>query len=130
SPAAIMQLHILRACYYELRKVPDFTDHRRPVHATPTLQNATTAITTTTPTTLTANTQFEITVSGTGFTPGSIVNLGTMALSTTFIAPTQLVAVGTPTLAQVGSLPVTVINPVPGGSTSAPFNVQVIGPNS
>jgi uncharacterized protein (DUF1800 family) len=53
-----------------------------------------------------------------------------MALSTTFIAPTQLVAVGTPTLAQVGTVPVTVVNPDPGGSTSAPFNVQVVGPNS
>ena len=71
-----------------------------------------------------------MTVNGTGFTPGSIVNLGTVPLSTTFIAPTQLIAVGTPTLAQVGTVPVTVVNPDPGGSTSAPFNVQVVGPNS
>jgi hypothetical protein len=27
-------------------------------------------------------------------------------------------------------VPVTVVNPDPGGSTSAPFNVQVVGPNS
>jgi len=105
-------------------------DPTRSDNATVTLENAIPVISSVTPTILTANTQFEITVSGTGFTPGSIVNLGTMALSTTFIAPTQLVAVGTPTLAQVGTLPVTVINPDPGGSTSAPFNVQVVGPNS
>jgi uncharacterized protein (DUF1800 family) len=98
--------------------------------ATVTLQNAIPVITSVTPTILTANTQFEITVNGTGFTPGSIVDLGTIPLSTTFIAPTQLAAVGAPTLAQVGTVPVTVVNPDPGGSTSAPFNVQVVGPNS
>jgi len=105
-------------------------DPTRSSSATVTLENAIPVISSVTPTTLTANTQFEITVNGTGFTPGSIVNLGAVALSTTFIAPTQLVAVGTPTLAQVGTAPVTVVNPDPGGSTSAPFNVQVVGPNS
>jgi uncharacterized protein (DUF1800 family) len=105
-------------------------DPTRSGSATVTLENPIPVISSVTPTILMANTQFEVTVSGTGFTPGSIVNLGTMALSTTFIAPTQLVAVGTPTLAQVGTVPVTVVNPDPGGSTSAPFNVQVVGPNS
>jgi uncharacterized protein (DUF1800 family) len=105
-------------------------DPTRSSSATVTLENAIPVITSVTPTTLTANMAFEITVNGTGFTPGSIVNLGTVALSTTFIAPTQLIAVGTPTLAQVGSVPVTVVNPDPGGSTSAPVNVQVVGPNS
>ncbi len=95
-----------------------------------TLENAIPVISSVTPTTLTANMQSELTVNGTGFDPGSIVNLGTVAFSTTFIAPTQLVAVGAPTLAQVGTVPVTVVNPNPGGSTSVPFNVQVVGPNS
>jgi uncharacterized protein (DUF1800 family) len=98
--------------------------------ATITLENAIPVITSVTPAIFTANTQFVMTVSGIGFTPGSIVNLGAIALSTTFIAPTQLVGVGAPTLAQVGTVPVTVVNPNPGGSTSAPFNVQVVGPNS
>ena len=98
--------------------------------ATVTLENALPVISSVTPTIFTANTQFEMTVNGTGFTPASIVNLGTIPLSTTFIAPTQLIAVGTPTLAQVGTVPVTVVNPDPGGSTSAPVNVQVVGPNS
>jgi uncharacterized protein (DUF1800 family) len=105
-------------------------DPTRSGSATVTLQNAIPVISSVTPAIFTANTTFVMTVSGTGFTPGSIVNLGTIALSTTFIAPTQLVAVGTPTLAQVGTVPVTVVNPNPGGSTSAPFNVQVVGPNS
>jgi len=105
-------------------------DPTRAGSATVTLENAIPVISSVAPTILTANTQFAMTVNGTGFTPGSIVNLGAMALSTTFVAPTQLVAVGTPTLAQVGTAPVTVVNPDPGGSTSAPFNVQVVGPNS
>ncbi len=105
-------------------------DPTRSGSATVTLQNAIPVISGVTPTTFTAGTQFEMTVSGTGFTPKSIVKLGAMLLSTTFIAPTQLIAVGTPTLAQVGTVPVTVVNPDPGGSTSAPFNVQVVGPNS
>lgn len=105
-------------------------DPTRSGNATVTLENAIPVITSVTPAIFTANTQFDMTVSGTGFTPGSIVYLGAISLSTTFVAPTQLVAVGTPTLAQVGTVPVTVVNPDPGGSTSAPFNVQVVGPNS
>ena len=105
-------------------------DPTRSSSATVTLENALPVISSVTPTTYTASTQFEMTVNGTGFTPGSIVHFGAMSLSTTFIAPTQLIAVGTPTLAQVGTVPVTVVNPNPGGSTSAPFNVQVVGPNS
>ncbi len=105
-------------------------DPTRSSSATVTLENAIPVISSVTPTTFTASTQFEMTVNGTGFTPGSIVNFGAVPLSTTFIAPTQLIAVGTPTLAQVGTVPVTVVNPDPGGSTSAPFNVQVVGPNS
>jgi uncharacterized protein (DUF1800 family) len=105
-------------------------DPTRSGSATVTLQNAIPVISSVTPTTYTASTQFVMTVNGTGFTPGSIVNLGAVGLSTTYIAPTQLVAVGTPTLAQVGTVPVTVVNPDPGSSTSTPFNVQVVGPNS
>jgi uncharacterized protein (DUF1800 family) len=105
-------------------------DPTRSSSATVTLENAIPVIGSVTPTTFTASTQFEMTVNGSGFTPGSIVNFGAVPLSTTFIAPTQLIAVGTPTLAQVGTVPVTVVNPDPGGSTSAPFNVQVVGPNS
>jgi uncharacterized protein (DUF1800 family) len=105
-------------------------DTTRSGSATVTLENAIPVISSVAPTIVTASTQSELTVSGTGFTPGSVVNLGTIAFSTTFIAPTQLVAVGTPTLAQVGTVPVTVVNPDPGGSTSAPVNIQVVGPNS
>jgi uncharacterized protein (DUF1800 family) len=105
-------------------------DPTRSSSATVTLENPIPVISGVTPTEYTANTQFEMTVNGTGFTPGSIVDLGGVPLSTTYIAQTQLIAVGSPTLAQVGTVPVTVVNPNPGGSTSAPFNVTVVGPNS
>ena len=98
--------------------------------ATVTLQNAIPVITGITPAIFTANTLSDLTVNGTGFTPGSIVNFGAVPFSTTFVAPTQLIATGTPTLAQVGTVAVTVVNPNPGGSTSAPYTVQVVGPNS
>jgi uncharacterized protein (DUF1800 family) len=98
--------------------------------ASVTVENSAPVITSVDPMIFTSGVQFLMTVNGTGFTPGSVVNLGTMALTTTYIAPTQLTAIGTPTAAQVGTVPVTVTNPNPGGATSAPFNVQVVGPNS
>src|SRR5208282_804307 len=106
-------------------------DPTKSANVTVTLENPLPVISGVTPTILTVNMQFAITINGTGFTPGSTVNLAGAPLSTTFIAPTQLLAVGTPTLAQVGAaVPVTVVNPDPGGATSPPFNVQVVGPNS
>lgn len=100
-------------------------------NATITLENPLPAISGVTPNVLTVNMEFAITINGTGFIPTSTVNLAGVPLSTTYIAPTQLLAVGTPTLAQVGAaVPVTVANPNPGGATSPPFNVQVVGPNS
>jgi len=105
-------------------------DPTRSSNATVTLENSLPVISSVTPTAFAANTQFEITLNGTGFVPASVVNFGSVPLSTTFIAPTQLIAIGTPTQSQVGTVPVTVVNPNPGGATSAPFNVQVDGPNS
>ncbi len=95
-----------------------------------TLQNAVPVINSVSPTTVSTGVQFLLTVNGTGFTSGSVVNFGTTALATTYIATTQLTAIGTATTAQVGTVPVTVTNPNPGGATSAPVNVLVVGPNS
>ncbi len=105
-------------------------DTTKSANATITLENAIPVISSVTPTTLQTNAQAQLTVSGTGFTPTSVVNLGGVAWSTTYVATTQLLAVGTPTAAQIGTQPVTVVNPDPGGSTSAPFNVQVVGSTS
>jgi uncharacterized protein (DUF1800 family) len=99
-------------------------------NASVTVENAVPVITSVTPMILSTGMQFEMTVNGTGFVPGSVVNLGTMALATTYIAPTQLTAVGTPAASPIGTVPVTVTNPNPGGATSTPFDIQVVGPNS
>src|SRR6202000_1580338 len=106
-------------------------DPTKSANVTVTVENPIPVITGVTPAILTANMQFLITINGTGFLPTSTVKLAGTPLATTYIAPTQLLATGTPTLAQVGNaVPVTVVNPDPGGATSAPFNVQVVGPNS
>jgi uncharacterized protein (DUF1800 family) len=69
---------------------------------------------------------FQITVTGSGFVSGSTVNFGGQALTATFVSPTQLTATGTATVAQVGSVPVTVTNPNPGGATSGVLLVQIV----
>ena len=94
-----------------------------------TLENAMPVITSVDPMTYTTTVPFQMTVTGTGFMQGSVVNFGTVQLPTTFVSDTQLTATGTPTAAQVGTLPVTVTNPNPGSATSAPINVTVNGPN-
>ncbi|MDE3137152.1 MAG: PD40 domain-containing protein [Acidobacteriota bacterium] len=95
---------------------------------------------------------FTITVNGTGFTcaqftvttttsngtttttcsqPASSIAWNGTPLTTTFVSPSQLTAtVNTPQLAQAGTSFVTVVNPAPGGGTSANAFFQVIpGPN-
>lgn len=67
---------------------------------------------------------FTLTVTGTNFVPGSVVDWNTTALATTFKSATQLTAavpaadIG---LGTAGTVPITVKNPTPGGGTS---NVQ------
>jgi uncharacterized protein (DUF1800 family) len=73
---------------------------------------------------------FTITVQGTGFVSGSVINFGGQALTTTYVSGAELSASGTATVAQVGSVPVTVQNPNPGGSTSSGLNAQVINGGS
>jgi uncharacterized protein (DUF1800 family) len=69
---------------------------------------------------------FQITVTGSGFVGGSTVNFGGQGLTSTFVSSTQLTARGTATVAQVGSVPVTVTNPSPGGATSGVLRVQIV----
>ena len=68
---------------------------------------------------------FTITVLGSGFASGAVVNLASMQLATTFVSGSQLSASGTATSAQVGTAPVTVTNPDPGSSNSNIYNAQV-----
>jgi uncharacterized protein (DUF1800 family) len=69
---------------------------------------------------------FTLTLTGTGFMSGSVVNFGSTALNTTFVSDTQVTATGTAVTAQIGNVPITVTNPNPGSVTSAPLTVQVV----
>jgi uncharacterized protein (DUF1800 family) len=95
-------------------------------NASITLGNDVPVLTSVTPTLIVIGNKFNLTLTGSGFIQGSVVNLGTQALTTTFVSPTELTATGTATAAQVGTQPVTVANPNPVAATSAPIYVQVV----
>ena len=74
---------------------------------------------------------FTITVTGTKFVKGAQVQLGSSALTTTFVSATQLTAKGTATQSQVGKADLVVKNPDPGAVASAPaFSVQIAQPSN
>jgi hypothetical protein len=63
---------------------------------------------------------FTLTVNGTGFVNGSVVNWNDGARTTTFVSGAQLqAAIAAADIASVGTASVTVFNPTPGGGTSA-----------
>ncbi len=63
---------------------------------------------------------FTLTVTGSNFVTGSVVNWNGVPLATTFINPTQLTAVvAASNINAAGTVPVTVFTPLPGGGTSA-----------
>lgn len=95
-----------------------------------TLNNPAPVLDSLTPTTVTTGVAFQLTLTGSSFMNGSVVNFGSTQLATTYISPTQLTATGTATAAQVGTIPVTVTNPNPGSATSSAINVTVVSPNS
>lgn len=62
---------------------------------------------------------FTLTVTGTGFNADSVVNLGSTALTTSYVSPTQITAeVDSLLVTNYGWSPITVTNPSPGGGTS------------
>jgi hypothetical protein len=72
---------------------------------------------------------FPLTVIGTNFVNGAVVNFNGLARTTTFVSSTQLTAqITAPDLAATGSFPITVTNPTPGGGTSAPLALAVNNP--
>lgn len=90
-----------------------------------TLGNPAPVLTSVSPTTIIIGT-FQLTLTGTGFMNGSVVNFGSQPLATTYVSPTQLTATGTATSAQLGNVAITVTNPNPGSATSAPITAQVV----
>ncbi|MGA2418774.1 MAG: DUF1800 family protein [Candidatus Acidiferrum sp.] len=70
---------------------------------------------------------FSLTVTGSGFVNGSVINFGGQALTTMYLSGSELTADGTAAASQVGNVAVTVVNPDPGGSTSSSLSAQVVG---
>ncbi len=94
-----------------------------------TLLNPVPVLTTVTPSSVTTG-AFTLTLTGTGFVNGAVVNFGTTPLATTFVSSTQLTATGTALASQVGNVSVTVTNPNPGSAVSGAKTVLVTVPNS
>ena len=72
---------------------------------------------------------FTLTVNGTGFVSGSVVNFGGAAKVTTFVTSTQVTAAILATdITTTGTPSVTVTNPGPGGGTSSGVPFQINNP--
>ena len=86
-------------------------------------------ITSLTPGVAVAGISTSVTVTGTGFEADSGILWNGSARTTTFISSTSLkVVLSAADLQTAGSGQITVNNPGPGGSTTAPFNLTVIAP--
>jgi YVTN family beta-propeller protein len=69
---------------------------------------------------------FTLTINGTNFIAGSMVNFGGSAPATTFVNSTQLTAaIPAASIASTGTPAVTVTNPAPGGGTSKAINFTI-----
>ncbi len=95
-----------------------------------TINNPTVELTSLSPSNAVAGgTAFTLTVNGSGFVSGSVVNFGGAAKVTTFKTSSQLTAaISAADIASAGSVNVTVTNPPPGGSTSSAFVFSVNNP--
>lgn len=71
---------------------------------------------------------FTLTVTGAGFNEGSTINIGSNALTTTYVSNTQLTAtVPAANIANYGWAPITVSNPTPGGGVSQLVPLTIYG---
>jgi hypothetical protein len=89
-----------------------------------TLSNPLPVVTAVLPTSIPVS-DFTLVVSGKKFVSGAVVSLGGTFLPTQFVSSTELIATGTATAGQAGTVEVTVINPDPGSATSSQFALQV-----
>jgi len=73
---------------------------------------------------------FTLTVTGTGFASGAVVNFNGVAKTTTFVSATQVTAaIATADIATAGTVNVAVRNPAPGGGTSGNIQFTINNPN-
>jgi uncharacterized protein (DUF1800 family) len=70
---------------------------------------------------------FTLTINGSNFVSGATVSFGSTPLTITSITSTQIVAAGTATSSEFGSVAVSVENPNPGGSDSNSMSAEVVG---
>jgi hypothetical protein len=71
---------------------------------------------------------FTLTVNGSGFVSGSVVEVNGSSRPTTFVSSTQLTAqISNNDILSVGTRTITVFNPAPGGGTSNSATLTVIG---
>jgi uncharacterized protein (DUF1800 family) len=89
-----------------------------------TLSNPLPVVTAVLPTSIPVG-DFTLVVSGKKFVSGAVVSFGGTFLPTQFVSYTELIATGTATAGQAGTVEVTVINPDPGSATSNQFALQV-----
>ncbi len=89
-----------------------------------TLINPLPTVTAVLPTTIPVG-DFTLVITGQKFVSGAVVCFAGTFLTTTFVSSTQLIATGTATTAEAGTVQVTVINPDPGSATSNVFALQV-----
>ena len=74
-------------------------------------------------------TAFQLTVTGTGFYSGSVVQINNVARTTQFVSATTLrVSVAATDFPSAGTATVRVVNPAPGGGTSSSFNLTLTVP--
>jgi hypothetical protein len=74
---------------------------------------------------------FTLTVNGSGFVAGSNIFWNGSPLKTTFVSSTQVTAqVSSGLIKAAGTVPVTVVNPAPGGGTSNVAFLQITEPSS
>ena len=95
------------------------------------VDNPVPAITSVSPTSEpTGTTSPNITVTGTGFVPTTVINVNGAARTTTFNSSTQVsVALSAADVSTAGSLSLTAVNTKPGGGTSTAVAIAIVAPN-
>ena len=85
-------------------------------------------ITSISPTTAQTGSSPTLTITGTNFQPGASVMFNSSSFPANFTSSTQLMAAISLGGVAAGTYPLSVVNPVPSATTSAPFNFIVTGP--
>jgi hypothetical protein len=108
----------------------DTTDYKTATDSVDvTVNNPVPTLTSISPTSVTAGAAaFTLTVNGTNFDSNSVVEWNAVGLTTTYVSATQLTAAVPATdVTTVGTVPVTVFNPTPGGGTTTSKTFTVNG---